>query len=65
MITLIQIDDRYIIPDKKTFLIDSESDITELNQKAEECAPGSIAYTADMSVVYQLGNDHKWYAIAI
>lgn len=65
MITLIQIGDRYVIPDKKTFLIDSEADIVELETEAEDSAPGSIAYTADMSIIYQLGNDHAWHKIAM
>lgn len=65
MITLVQIDNRYVIPDKKTFLIDSEADIVELEAEAEASAPGSVAYTADMTTIYQLGNDHVWHKIVL
>ena len=65
MVTLIQIDERYIIPDKKLFLIDSEADIALLEKEAESSAPSSLAYTADMKVIYQLGNDHVWHKIVV
>lgn len=63
MITLLQIGDRYVIPDRKIFLIDSEADISELEPETNASAPGSIAYTADMKIVYQLGNDRVWHKI--
>ena len=50
------------------FLIDSETDIADLPTSEAEgteiemiCAPGSIAYTADLTSTYMLGNDNIWH----
>ena len=51
MITLIQIGDRYVIPDKKTFLIDSEADIVELETEAEDSAPATIGAAIEVPVI--------------
>lgn len=42
------------------YIMDSEKDIENLPTHGEA---GSIAYTADMSVIYQLSPSHKWVKV--
>lgn len=67
MISLIEIIGRYVIPDKKTYMISSVDDVSGLptsnGLSSNKCAHGSIAYTNDMQHVYMLGNDDVWREI--
>lgn len=67
-VTLIAIDGRYHIPDRKRFLISSESDINDLPTTSKDgvgvvgrCSPGSMAHTPSMSSIFILGNDDVWH----
>lgn len=48
----------------REFIISSTSDVSNLpvntGDTIDECDPGSIAYTQDMSHMYVLGNDYTW-----
>lgn len=44
---------------KKVFQIDAEADLASL----PECAPGTIAYTNDMSKIWNKSNDGSWARI--
>lgn len=46
--------------DKCEVLIESASDLTNL---PEEIAPGSVAYTASLSLMYMKGIDGTWTQI--
>lgn len=68
MITTLRIGNGYVSPNRKEYLIDNESDVANLPTNLQDgtgtvgrCDPGSLAYTADMSKVYMLGNDGQWY----
>lgn len=68
MVTLLKIGNGYVNPDRKEFLINGSSDVSGLpNSKAAgssingKCAPGSIAYTPDLKLIYILGNDDQWH----
>lgn len=68
MVTLLKIGGMYINPDRKEFLIDSASDIAGLPTATTNgtaingiCAPGSVAYTPDLKIIYLLGNDNVWH----
>lgn len=70
MITVLSIGNGYIQPEKKEFLISSSSDVADLPTAASSkdsdygrCAPGSVAYTADLSKLYMLGADDEWHAV--
>lgn len=41
-------------------LVDAESDLADL---PEEYAPGSVAYTADLTSMWQKGPDGNWHKI--
>ena len=43
-----------------TIMIESASDIQNL---PGDIAPGSVAYTADMSLMYMFGLDGQWHEI--
>ena len=45
---------------KYEIMIESSSDLTDL---PEDAAPGSIAYTAGLSAMYQKGLDGTWVQI--
>lgn len=63
MVNIIKVGSGYVSSKHKTFLIDSEDDVARLPRTtgADPCAPGSIAYTPDLTVVYILGNDGYWH----
>ena len=66
MVTLLKIGQTYNSSMHKTYLIDSKSDVASLpdNQSvmiSERCAPGSVAYTPDLKVIFILGNDNQWH----
>ena len=68
MVTLLKIGGVYINPDRKEFLINNENDIATLPTAHSEgsgttgiCAPGSVAYTPDLTLIYILGNDDEWH----
>ena len=68
MISLMRIGNAYFSPDRKEFLIDSADDVQNLpNSKKDgagingKCAPGSVAYTPDLKIIYMLGNDDAWH----
>ena len=42
---------------KLEILVDSEGDLSSL---PSDCAPGSIAYTADLSLVWIRANNKEW-----
>lgn len=42
------------------FILDSEEDVKELPIYGEA---GSMAYTADMSIIYQLSPSHVWVKV--
>jgi hypothetical protein len=65
MISLIEILGRWIVPDKKTYLISSTEDVANLptSKGKNGCTYGSMAYTNDMQHVYMLGNDDVWREI--
>ena len=49
----------------REFIINSESDVSTLptstpNSDGEVAAPGSVAYTKDLSHAYMLGPDDVW-----
>jgi len=70
MISIQKIEERAFAPKYKVeFLIDSDSDIADLPTSTKEgayieliCAPGSVAYTADMANIFMLGNNDEWCA---
>lgn len=68
MVTMIKIRDRYCDPRFEVFLLDSD-DTSGLptskqgNGEFSRCAVGSIAFTADESIRYRLGNDNVWHKI--
>ena len=70
MITLLKIRNNYASPLHKEFLIDSEDDVANLPDSILEenednvCAVGSVAYTADLSLMYMLSNNNEWTKIA-
>lgn len=71
MISLQRIGVGYYNPDRKEYLIDSPDDIVGLPTSKTQgssikgtCAPGSLAYTADLVYAYMLGNDDVWHEIA-
>ena len=71
MISLQRIGTGYYNPNRKEYLIDSDADIGGLHTSKTEgtaikgtCAPGSIAYTPDLSKAWMLGNDDVWHAIS-
>lgn len=41
----------------KEYMIDSESDMTN---PETDCAPGSTASTADLTLIYRLDNNGEW-----
>lgn len=45
---------------REFFLVDGESDISHLSNK---CAPGSVAYTSDHSMAWQMSPDHIWVSV--
>lgn len=45
---------------RREILIDSAADVPNL---PEDCAPGSLAYTADMSYVVQRDNHGQWVQV--
>jgi len=66
---------KYVVPDVKEILISSASDVSKLptsttagtfdNVNANyPVGVGSIAYTADMSSVYQLNLEDEWVEVA-
>lgn len=57
---LLEIDGRYVIPDKKGILIKDVSELADLSAKMGYCAPGSYAYTADLNVIAILDEDGNW-----
>lgn len=57
---MLEIDGRYTIPDRKTIMITDQSDLVNLADKCGDCAPGSIAYTADMSYIAMLDQNGNW-----
>lgn len=68
MVTLLKIGNGYVNPDRKEYLIDSIADIAGLPTATKEgtiingkCAPGSVAYTPDLKIIYMLGNDGQWH----
>ena len=70
MISVLKIGTGYYDPDIKEFLIDSASDVNNLptsNKAGTDipgvCAPGSVAYTANMKLMYMLGNDDTWHKV--
>ena len=70
MISLQKIGMSYYNPDRKEYLIDSGADIAGLPTSKSAgsaikgtCAPGSIAYTPDLSKAWMLGNDDVWHTI--
>lgn len=70
MVSVISIGHGYVEPNRKEFLISSESDISGLptSHTAGTAAPGfaspgSIAYTPDYQFIYTLGNDDVWHKV--
>jgi len=70
MVTLIEIDGGYVLPDRKRYLLSSPDDVDGLPTSSTDgisisgrCSPGSIAYTPDLVNVYMLGNDDIWHEI--
>lgn len=69
MITLLKIRNSYANPLHKEYLIDSENDVADLPDSVLEenednvCAVGSMAYTADLSLMYMLDNHNVWTEI--
>lgn len=70
MITLLRIGKNYVAPERKEYLIDGEADIKMLPTSNTTgkgitglCTPGSLAYTPDLSLIFQLGNDNIWHKI--
>lgn len=68
MISLLKSGKLYVNPNRKEYLIDSEKDIASLPTPLGEgdgiigiCAPGSIAYTPDLTLICILGNDNVWH----
>ncbi len=50
------------------YLIESSSDVSDLPTSTtlgangeETCSPGSMAYSADLSLIYILGPDDEWH----
>ena len=43
-----------------TFMIEDASDLEDL---PGDIAPGSICYTADMSLMYMFGLDNEWHEL--
>ena len=71
MISLLKIGISYYNPNRKEYLIDGADDVAGLPTSNAQgsaingtCAPGSLAYTPDLQLVYMLGNDDQWYEVA-
>lgn len=69
-VTLIGIDGRYMIADRKFYMISSQDEISTLPTKNKDgtgingrCAPGSLAYTPDLVYVAILGSDDQWHEV--
>lgn len=60
---VLEIEGRYVIPDKKAILIKDVSELNELKTKAGTCAPGSYAYTADLTTIAILDEDGNWVQV--
>ena len=60
---LLEIEGRYTIPDKKTILIQDASELALINTTIKNCAAGSLAYTADLSVVAILDEHGVWQQV--
>lgn len=52
--------DTYPAPKTRSILVDSESDLASI---PEDTAPGSTAYTADMTQMWMLDNSGVWKRI--
>lgn len=70
MVSCIKIRDLYCDPRYQEFLLDSDDtsalpDSKNGNGAFHPCAIGSIAYTADESIKYRLGNDDKWHKVTV
>lgn len=52
--------DGYQVSNMCTIMIEGSSDVANL---PDNVAPGSIAYTADMSLMYMFGLDGTWHEI--
>lgn len=64
----------YVVPDIKEIMIGSAADVSKLpttkkvgtftdSDANDLLAVGSIAYTADFSLICQLGVDDKWHEV--
>lgn len=52
--------DGRLSPIYKEYILDNAEDITDIT---DECAPGSLAYTADLSDVWQLSPSGTWVSL--
>ena len=55
--SLIKIGDTYNSTNIREYMIDGEEDKETL---PTDCDPGSVAATADMTLMYRLDNQRKW-----
>lgn len=60
---ILEIEGRYILPDKKVILLTDPSEIADLQAKAGTCAPGSYAYTADLSFIAIRDENGSWVEV--
>lgn len=75
MIQLMTSNGSYMTTDVETYMIESPADVANLplakktsgesikNDNNRFCNAGSIAYTADLAHIYQLGLDNVWHEI--
>lgn len=63
MISIVKVGTNYHNSNRKEFMIDSAADIADLPTTTgpDSCSPSSIAFTADLSRIYILGNDGEWH----
>ena len=60
---ILEIEGRHIIPDKKAILIKDAAALADLSTKAGTCAPGSYAYTADLTIIAIRDEDGNWIQV--
>lgn len=58
-ISILKIRDNYNNPDYKKYILDSDSDLSNL-PALEECAPGSEAYSIESGKTFILSNAGEW-----